>query len=147
MKFINLRENPKLEEKAAEWFSLKWGVPKEEYLKCMDAFLAKETEYGWFLCLEEEKIIGGLGVIDNDFHNHKDLAPNICAVYVEEAYRNQGIAGKLLDLAVTYLKQKGISPIYLNTSHIGFYERYGWEFFTMVKGDFGEEESRLYIHR
>ena len=36
-------------------------------------------------------------VIENDFHNRKDLTPNVCAVYVEENYRCQRIAGKLLE--------------------------------------------------
>lgn len=31
------------------------------------------------------------GSIANDFHDRKDLTPNICAVYTEEAYRGRGI--------------------------------------------------------
>lgn len=34
------------------------------------------------------------GSIENDFHDRKDLTPNICAVYTEEAYRGRGIAGR-----------------------------------------------------
>ncbi len=30
---------------------------------------------------------------------------------------------------------QGITPVYLVTDHIGFYERYGWEFLCMVQGD------------
>lgn len=146
MEYINLREQPEIKEKAAQWFSSKWGVPTEAYLECMNSFLSKETEYGWFLALEGEAVVGGLGVIENDFHNRKDLYPNICAVYVEEKYRKKGIAGHLLNMAVSYLKEHNISPVYLSTDHVGFYERYGWEFFTMVQGDYEEEESRLYVH-
>ena len=113
-KYISLIESPKIKEKAAEWFHSKWGIPKESYLECMEAFLNCKTNYGWYLCLDEDKIVGGLGVIDNDFHNREDLSPNICAVYVEEAYRNQGIAGKLLNMAVEDCRQKGISPVYIN---------------------------------
>ena len=46
--------------------------------------------------LDGEQIIGGMGVIKNDFHDKKDLTPNVCAVYTEESYRKQGIAGVLL---------------------------------------------------
>ena len=145
--YITLRENPAFKGPAAEWFHHKWGVPEEAYLECMENYLNKETEYGWYLCLDGDKIIGGLGVIDNDFHDRKDLSPNICAVYTEEEYRNKGIAGHLLDLAVADLKEKGITPVYLVTDHIGFYERYGWEFFCLVQGDGEEEMTRMYIHR
>ena len=112
----------------------------------MEAYLGGETEYGWYLCLDGDKIVGGLGVIENDFHDRPDLKPNICAVYTEEACRRRGIAGRLLCAAVSDLKSKGISPVYLLTDHIGFYERYGWEFLCPVQGDGEAESSRMYIH-
>ena len=82
--YVTLREKPSLNDKAANWFHDKWGVPKDAYLECMENYLKKETEYGWYLCLDNEKIVGGVGVIENDFHDRKDLSPNICALYVEE---------------------------------------------------------------
>ena len=132
-----MRERPEIKESAAEWFHSKWGVPSEAYLECMEDYLSGKTEYGWYLCLDGDKIIGGLGVIENDFHERKDLFPNVCAVYTEEAYRSQGIAGNLLNLAVEDMKSKGISPVYLITDHTDFYERYGWEFFCTVQGSVG----------
>lgn len=147
LRYITLREIPKLKTAAAKWFHSKWGVPKEAYLECMDDYLNGISEYGWYLCLDDERIIGGLGVIENDFHERKDLSPNICAVYTEEAYRRRGIAGNLLYMAVEDLRRKGISPVYLVTDHTGFYERYGWEFLCMVQGEGGPEQSRMYIHR
>ena len=147
LKYITLREMPELKENAADWFHSKWGVPKNAYLDCMDAYLQGKTELGWYLCLAEDRIVGGMGVIENDFHNRKDLTPNICAVYTEEAYRKQGIAGNLLNMTVNDLRQKGITPVYLVTNHAGFYEKYGWEFLCMVQGDGEQEMSRMYIHR
>ena len=146
-KYTNLAEIPSIKDKAAEWFHSKWGVPKEAYLECMDAFLNGETDYGWYLCLDNNKIIAGMGVIENDFHDRKDLTPNVCAVYTEEKYRCQGIAGKLLTMVVEDCRQKGISPVYLITDHTSFYERYGWEFLCMVQGDGEPEMTRMYIHR
>lgn len=145
--YITLREKPELMNPAAQWFNSKWGVPTEAYLECMEAYLGKETEYGWYLCLDGDKIIGGLGVIENDFHDRKDLTPNVCAVYTEEDYRSRGIAGHLLNMAVEDLRSKGVSPAYLLTDHTGFYERYGWEFLCMVQGDGEPDMSRMYIHR
>lgn len=146
-KYTNLAEIPSIKDKAAEWFHSKWGVPKEAYLECMDAFLNGETDYGWYLCLDNNKIIAGMGVIENDFHDRKDLTPNVCAVYTEEKYRCQGIAGKLLNMVVEDCRQKGISLVYLITDHTSFYERYGWEFLCMVQGDGEPEMTRMYIHR
>ncbi len=146
-RYCSLREIPEVKDMAAGWFHSKWGVPKEAYLECMDAYLNQEMELGWYLCLHDGKIIGGMGVIENDFHDRKDLSPNVCAVYTEEEYRGQGIAGHLLDMVAEDMRSKGITPIYLVTDHTGFYERYGWEFFCMVQGDGELDMSRMYIHR
>ncbi len=145
--YITLRQYPEMMQTAANWFHSKWHVPVEAYLACMQAYLQGKTELGWFLCLDGEQIVGGLGVIENDFHNRADLTPNICAVYTEEAHRCRGIAGKLLDMAVEDLRSKGICPVYLLTDHTGFYEKYGWEFFEMVQGDGEPTLSRMYIHK
>lgn len=117
-----MRQQPQLKDKAAEWFHSKWGVPRKAYLECMENYLNNETDYGWYLCLVRVKIIGGLGVIENDFHERKDLTPNVCAVYTEKEYRCKGIAGHLLNMVVDDLKSKAITPIYLLTDHTGFYD-------------------------
>ena len=145
--FVSLREKPALLHAAADWFHGKWRVPREAYEACMGAYLRRETELGWYLCLDGDRIVGGLGVVENDFHDRKDLAPNICAVYTEEAYRRRGIAGRLLDTAVEDLRAKGVSPVYLLTDHAGFYERYGWTFLCLARGDGDPAPSRMYVHR
>lgn len=146
-RFISLRQRPELKAEAAKWFSSKWGVPEEAYLECIGNYLDHKTEYGWYLCLIGETIAGGLGVIENDFHDRKDLAPNVCAVYTEEIYRGKGIAGGLLDMVVEDMRDKGIIPLYLATDLTGFYERCGWEFLCMVRGNEEPGMSRMYIHR
>ena len=145
--YITLREMPEWKEPAAAWFHSKWRVPETAYLECMDAYLKGETEYGWYLCLWGDQLVGGLGVIENDFHDRKDLTPNVCAVYTEEVFRSRGIAGNLLNMAVEDLRAKGVSPAYLITDHTGFYERYGWEFLCMVQGDGQPDMTRMYIHK
>ena len=145
--FITLREAPEWKNAAAGWFHSKWGIPAEAYLDCMEECLSGKTAYNWYLCLDGDRIAGGLGVIENDFHARKDLSPNVCAVYTEEDCRGIGIAGRLLNMAVEDMRSRGISPLYLLTDHTGFYERYGWEFLCMVRGDGEPEPSRMYIHR
>ena len=123
--YLTLRDAPALKETAAEWFHSKWGVPKEAYLECMESYLNHETEYGWYLCRDGDKSAGGLGVIENDFHDRKDLSPNVCAVYTEEAYRCKGIAGCLLNMAVDDLRSKGITPVYTAGSSSAGYRETG----------------------
>ena len=144
-RYVTLRDEPERMVPAAKWFHEKWRIPTEAYLACMHAYLSGETEYGWYLCLCGERVIGGLGVIENDFHGRKDLTPNICAVYTEKEFRCMGIAGQLLNMAVEDLRKNGISPVYLLTDHTGFYERYGWSFLCPVLGDGEDEPARMYV--
>ena len=144
---VSLRDRPDLKDVAADWFHRKWGVPAEAYRACMDDYIDRRTEYGWYLCVYGDQIVAGLGVVENDFHDRRDLKPNVCAVYTDEAHRGRGIAGRLLNMTVEDLRSKGISPVYLVSDHVGFYERYGWEYLCGVHGDGETGMTRLYIHR
>lgn len=148
IEIIRIQEHPALVEPAAEWFHQKWGIPKEAYLESMEACLqSRHAVPQWYIVPDGERIVAGLGVIENDFHDRKDLTPNVCAVYVEEAYRNRGIAGKMLQFVCDDFAEKGIDTLYLLTDHTSFYERYGWVFFCMAQGDGEAEPSRMYRHQ
>ncbi len=127
-KIVRLAEQPELLHEAAVWFHSKWHVPLEAYEESMAASLKDEAVPQWYVVQEEGTIIAGLGVIDNDFHDRKDLTPNVCAVYVEEAYRCRGIAGEMLRFVCEDMKAREIDTLYLVTDHTSFYERYGWRF-------------------
>lgn len=131
----------------AEWFHSKWNIPKSAYLDSMQECLSEgKVVPQWYGVFDDDKMIAGLGVIENDFHSRKDLTPNVCAVFVEEEYRNQGIAGEMLNYVCQDMKNKGIDVLYLVTDHTSFYERYGWQFLCMVQGDDGEM-TRMYVHQ
>ena len=147
MKILKLREHSELLTKAALWFHSKWEIPMEEYEKSMQECMSGSGAVPqWYISMEKGEIIGGLGVIENDFHNRKDLTPNVCAVYVEEPYRCQGIAGKLLKYVCEDMSTLGIETLYLITDHTGFYERYGWKFLCMVQEEGEPNLTRMYVY-
>lgn len=93
----------------------------------------------WYIVTDvRQRILAGTGVIDNDYHDRKDLTPNLCALYVEESCRLQGIARTLLDVVRADMRELGFSTLYLLTDHTQFYEKCGWSFYTMVQGDNGQ---------
>ena len=148
IKLIKIRENKNMADRAANWFHQKWNIPfRAQHESICDCLKNETIVPRWYLAMDRDVIIGGLGVIDNDFHNRKDLTPNVCAVYVEEPYRCQGIAGKLLQYVCEDIREQGIDTLYLVTDHTTFYEKYGWEFLCMVQGDEDQEMTRMYIHR
>lgn len=147
-KIVRLIDEPEMLDHMAKWFNKKWGVSLALYKESMKDCLKKiDAVPQWYVAIENNRIIGGVGVIENDFHDRKDLAPNICALYVEEDKRCNGIAGALLQYVCNDMKNKGIDTLYLITDHVGFYERYGWKFFDMVKEDGNSNMIRIYIHK
>ena len=146
-KIVKIFENKELLQEASLWFHQKWKIPQKAYAESVEECLKGGDVPQWYVVLDKDKIIAGLGVIENDFHNRKDLTPNVCAVYVEKEYRKQGIAGKMLKFVCDDFSKKGIETLYLLTDHNSFYERYGWEFLCLVQGDGEDEMSRMYVHK
>lgn len=79
---LPLREQPQLLQVAAQWFHSKWQIPCQAYVESMQAcrtgtaFLPQ-----WYVILDASgTIIAGAGLIANDFHERKDLTPNVCAL-------------------------------------------------------------------
>lgn len=144
---VSLSQRPELFDAAADWFSGKWGVPKQAYL---DSMAESQTSQAgvpeWYVIQDGSAIIAGLGVIANDFHKRPDLTPNLCALFVEKPCRKRGLARRLLDHACRELAVHGIETVYLITDHTDFYERCGWEFYTMVEEDDGGR-ARMYRRR
>lgn len=149
MKTIMLKklcEYPEFCEKAAHWFSQKWDIPVEAYQESIQKCIEQKTGIPqWYIVLDDkEKIIAGAGIIDNDFHDRKDLSPNLCALFVEEQYRKQGIAKDILNFARKELGTMGFEKLYLVTDHTEFYEKCGWNFLTTVNDDEGDS-IRMYV--
>ena len=140
---LPLRRHPALAEMAAAWFSEKWGLPQQSYRESIRACRAAGVPQWYVVPDGKGGIAAGAGLIENDFHNRKDLSPNLCALFVEAPCRCQGVAGMLLDFIRKDLGKLGIPVLYLVTGHTGFYEKYGWRFVTMAMGD-DQQPLRLY---
>lgn len=126
-------EHPEMTEEAAAWFSAKWDIPEEAYRESMqESARAAGAVPQWYVVRADNKpagaIIAGCGIIENDFHDRSDLAPNLCALYVEEEHRHRGLARHLLDYARAEAAAMGYERLYLVTDLVGFYEKCGWEY-------------------
>lgn len=81
-----------MEKQAAEWFASKWHLPYSVYEESIDEAISKvQPSSSWHIVLnEDEGIIVGAGIIDNDFHDRPDLTPNLCALFVEKRVSESG---------------------------------------------------------
>ncbi len=87
MQILRLSDHPQYKEKVAHWFSEKWQIPAEAYLDSIQTSIKQKYVIPqWYAVLDENnRLIAGAGVIDNDFHERKDLTPNLCALFVEKS--------------------------------------------------------------
>lgn len=136
---LPLRRHPALAERAAAWFSAKWGLPQQSYRDSIRACAGRDAGVPQWYMVPDGKggIAAGAGLIENDFHDRPDLSPNVCALYVERACRGRGLARALLRYIREDAARMGITTLYLVTEHTDFYEKCGWRHCAMCKGDDG----------
>ena len=61
---INIREHGEIADAAAKWFHAKWGIPLEAYVESITACLeGKSGVPQWYVMVEDNRIVGGMGVI------------------------------------------------------------------------------------
>lgn len=144
-KIISIRSNPDYSERAIDWFASKWGIDRTEYEKSFNDCLTKnESLPQWYLVIgENDEIIGGCGLIQNDFVDRTDLFPYLCALFVEEKARGHALGAKLLEKARIDAGRLGFEKLYLCTDHTSYYERYGWKHIATGRHTWGET-SRIY---
>lgn len=126
---INIRQHPEWLSRAADYFSSRWNIDRQLYTDSMNDSLSTENPVPrWFIMLRGNEIIGGFGLIENDFMVRTDLCPWLCALYIEPSERGQRLGEKLLSHGRREAAELGFDKVYLNTDHIGYYEKYGWSY-------------------
>lgn len=96
------------------------------------------------MLVDGENLISFCTFAEKDDIQPTELTPWIGWVYTFPHYRGQRYVGKLLSYAEELAKTDGIHSIYISTNHNGLYEKYGYEFFKMMK-DMHGEDSRVYV--
>jgi len=96
----------------------------------------------WYLLIDGDEVIGGCGLITNDFISRMDLYPWLCALYIKPEHRGKGYTRLLVkrcqqDMAPYY------QQLYLSTDHESLYEKLG---FTYVGDGYNpwNSKSRIY---
>ena len=145
MKLISVRENPEYKDVAIKYFQNSWqSVLPIIYEDCITHSInAKNPLPQWYLLKKDEAIIGCAGLITNDFISRGDLYPWVCALFIEEEHRGNAYGALLLEKAKNDTKKAGFDYLNLCTDHIGYYEKYGFNYIGQGYHPWGEE-SRIY---
>ena len=83
---LTLSEQPERIEAAAAWFHEKWNIPQQVYRESMEQ--SKECPKKipqWYIAVGQDgRILGGLGVIENDFQEDFLFIIQKSSIYVNE---------------------------------------------------------------
>lgn len=146
MKVISIKKNPEYKERGIKYIQSKWASESsmKVYEDCIKNCITTDNPLPqWYLLLDKEKIIGCAGLVTNDFISRMDLYPWICALYVEKDYRGNSYGYLLLEEAKKDTKAGNFSALYLCTDHIGYYEKYGFNYIGEGYHPWGDS-SRIY---
>lgn len=131
MKTISVKEQPLYKKRAIKYFQDKWAKHggKIMFDDCISNCIVSESILPqWYLLMDKDEIIGCAGLIPNDFISRMDLYPWLCSLYIEKDFRGNSYGALLIEKIKSDAKKLGFKNLYLCTNHIGFYEKYGFEF-------------------
>lgn len=100
MNIISVREDISYINKAIQFFQEKWATPETTilYEDCISNSITSLNPLPqWYLLEKDNRIIGGAGLITNDFISRMDLYPWLCAIFIEEEYRRKNYSKILID--------------------------------------------------
>jgi N-acetylglutamate synthase-like GNAT family acetyltransferase len=145
MRIISVRQNPEYKEKAIKYLQESWPqVSPVIYEDCItNSIGAIQFLPQWYLLEKDGGIIGCAGLITNDFISRMDLYPWVCALFIDEKQRGNSYGSLLLEQAKKDSKEAGFKHLNLSTDHIGYYEKYGFDYIGQGYHPW-EEESRIY---
>lgn len=145
MKVISVRENPEYKDTAIRYLQNSWNeVSPAIYEDCISHTIGAEQPLPqWYLLEKDHEIIGCAGLITNDFISRMDLYPWLCALFIDESHRGNEFARLLIERAKEDAQKAGFKFLNLSTDHIGYYEKYGFEYVGQGYHPW-EEESRIY---
>ena len=79
------------------------------------------------IALADEKCVGTVTLIDNDFPGKTDT-PWLGGLYVDTPYRNKGIGRNLINFVKRIAENFGYAELFLSTQNAGrYYQKLGWK--------------------
>lgn len=133
MEIIDIKTNQKfLHEYVAlcylEWSSCKNKIKLEEKIALRYKLVLNDEYDNIILALglvDNNKLLGFVSIFKHDSELRKDLSPWYATMYVKKDYRNKGYSKLLNETVLEQARNLGYLKIYLKTSLVNYYEKFG----------------------
>ncbi|MGS6176304.1 GNAT family N-acetyltransferase [Enterobacter sichuanensis] len=110
------------------WQAFGEGLPREFFHSIVEHSQTPGALPLTFIALEDERLVGTVGLWRCDLIIRQDLFPWLAALYVDDAARGKGLAGQLQQHVISCAAQAGYETLHLWSACRDFYERYGWQY-------------------
>ena len=129
-----------------EWWGKKTGKSMDAVKCYIEHSVNSEKLPQTFVALDNGEVVGMYQLsMNDDLFGRPDIYPWLINVYVAPEHRGKQICRILMDTVKEHAKKAGITTLYLYTSHVGLYEKFGWEFMEFVDTfEMNAEKERLY---
>lgn len=99
-----------------------------------------------YIMADGENLVSFCTLAEKDCIKDDSLFPWIGFVFTAPEYRGHAYSGELIGEMCRKAAEQGYDKVYLATDHIGFYEKYGFEYMES-RIDIYDEESRIYSRK
>lgn len=145
MEIINLRQRPEFKEQVIDWQWQAFGSENSRafFQSVVESSLNHADLPLTFIALDGDRLVATVGLWRCDLISRQDLFPWLAALYVDKAYRSQGVAQQLQQFLLQYSRQVGFEELYLYAEFEGYYERFGWKYIGDAL-DYPDKPVRVY---
>lgn len=130
VKILPLYEAPHFATQVTDWLWAAFGdtLSRDFFASVIAHSQRPEALPVTFIAVEGETLLGTVGLWRCDLISRQDLWPWLAALYVDEAARGQGLAGRLQQHVKDYARERGFTQLHLYSACRDFYERFGWHY-------------------
>ena len=133
MKIVNLKTRPTCINVVAQWHFFEWGelYPgscEEDFRVDLQASLYSDAVPQTWVLAGNEQVCGTVSILGQDLPSHPELSPWLANVFVAPPFRGQSYGRQLVEVAMSFARQKRLGPLFLYTpNQAAFYHQLGWE--------------------
>ncbi|PIJ49004.1 GNAT family N-acetyltransferase [Erwinia sp. OLTSP20] len=144
-RILPLNTEPHYRDAVVEWQSQAFGneTSREFFASVVDSSLRGADLPVTWIAVDGERVIGTIGLWRCDLISRQDLWPWLAALYVDPAYRGQGVSERLQQRVINEASARGFSNLYLWASFADYYERFGWQYLGEAL-DYPNKKVRVY---